>query len=374
MSKTLLPLVSSKPNNGYTRPKVLLAAEVKNHTHKLANYGLPSFLISVYRSYNGSVKRLIKVISITLALPLSLGILTACSSGDAGGEADATVKPIPIKPVTDRIPKVLTTFTVIADMARVVGGDDVTVHSITKVDAEIHNYQPTQTDIKKAHNADLILRNGMGLERWFDKFITQTNVPSVDLSQGITPISIKAGDFEGKPNPHAWMSTSNAQIYVDNIVKAFSQLRPDKADAFRQRGDAYKKQLADIGTRMKDELSRIPKKERALVTCEGAFSYLARDAGMKEQYLWPVNAENALTPQNRARVEEFVTTNNVPAVFCESTVEDKMEPIVEATNARFGGILYVDSLSKASGPVPTYKDLLEYDARTITKALTGGKK
>ncbi|MDO5746376.1 MAG: metal ABC transporter substrate-binding protein [Actinomycetaceae bacterium] len=280
----------------------------------------------------------------------------------------------PIVAVTDRKPVVLTTFTVIADMAEVIGGDDIEVASITRPGAEIHDYQPTQEDIKKAQKADLVLRNGMGLERWFDKFIHRAQAPSVVLSEGIDPINIAAGDYQGKPNPHAWMSTDNALVYVENIAKAFGQLLPKHKDDFESRAADYKDNLKAIGDTMKKELSQIPKEQRALVTCEGAFSYLARDMDLEEKYLWPVNAENALTPQSRAGVEQYIREHKVPAVFCESTVEDKMKPVVENTDTIYGGTLYVDSLSQADGPVPTYEKLLEYDATIITQALTGKKK
>jgi manganese transport system substrate-binding protein len=121
-------------------------------------------------------------------------------------------------------------------------------------------------------------------------------------------------------------------------------------------------------------LSALPENQRALVTCEGAFSYLARDAGLTEQYIWPVNAEQQATPQQITSAIEFVEANHVPAVFCESTVSDKpMQQVVEATGAAFGGTLYVDSLSAADGPVPTYLDLIRYDATTIVDALTGSE-
>jgi periplasmic solute binding protein len=116
-------------------------------------------------------------------------------------------------------------------------------------------------------------------------------------------------------------------------------------------------------------LASVPREKRALVTCEGAFSYLARDFGLEERYLWAVNAEGALTPKGVAEVENFVKSRKIPAVFCESTVEGKMKPIVESTDAVYGGTLYVDSLSKAGGPVPSYLDLLRYDSQKIARGL-----
>lgn len=282
--------------------------------------------------------------------------LAACSSDDQQAEGK---------------PKVLTTFTVIADMAQQVGGDYLDINSITKFDQEIHDYHPTPDDIKKAEGAQLILNNGLGLERWFERFVSNSDAVTVELSEGVEPIPIGEGDYEGKPNPHAWMSPTVAQVYVDNIVKAFSDLDPDHKAEYEKNGEAYKAQLAEVDAKLKEELAKVPEKQRVLVTCEGAFSYLARDTGMEEKYLWGVNAEGALTPQRVAEVESYVKENDVPAVFCESTVGDKMKPIVESTNAAFGGTLYVDSLTSEDGDVPTYLDLLSYDADLIAKGLTG---
>jgi manganese transport system substrate-binding protein len=261
---------------------------------------------------------------------------------------------------------------VLADIARNVAGDHLVVESITKVGAEIHGYEPTPGDIRRASDADLILDNGLNLEAWFAQFVDAVDAPHVVVSDGVDPIDITADAYAGKPNPHAWMSPLNVQIYVDNMVSAFSELDPAHADDFSANGDAYKAELQTVQDDLVEELSTLPENQRALVTCEGAFSYLARDAGLTEAYIWPVNAEQQATPQQIAQAIEFVSTADVPAVFCESTVSDKaMQQVVAATGARFGGILYVDSLSEQDGPVPTYLDLIRHDADTITQALTG---
>jgi manganese transport system substrate-binding protein len=292
------------------------------------------------------------------AVVLSL-VLTACSGGAAGNG--------------DGRPVVLTTFTVLADVARNVAGDKLVVESITKAGAEIHGYEPTPGDIRKASKADLILDNGLNLEAWFGQFVEGLDVPHAVVSEGVEPMPIGEDSYQGKPNPHAWMSPLNVQTYVDNMVSAFSELDPDNAAAYTASGDAYKAELQAVHDQMTTSLAGVPEAQRALVTCEGAFSYLARDAGLKEVYIWAVNAEQQATPQQITRAIEYVKANNVPAVFCESTVSDApMRQVMEATGARFGGTLYVDSLSEADGPVPTYLDLIRHDAGIITTALTNG--
>lgn len=272
--------------------------------------------------------------------------------------------------------KVVTTFTILADMARNVAGDKLEVESITRIGAEIHGYEPTPSDLTKAEKADLILYNGMNLERWFEQFYNNLgDVPSAILTESIEPIPIAEGPYENKPNPHAWMSPQNALIYVENIRKAFVELDPDNADIYNANAEAYSNKLKAIDQDLQADLDSLPKNQRYLVSCEGAFSYLARDYELEEIYMWPINAEQQSTPKQIQGVIEEVKENSVPTVFCESTVSNEgQKEVAKATGARFGGDLYVDSLSTEDGPVPTFLDLLEYDARTITNGLLAGSK
>lgn len=270
------------------------------------------------------------------------------------------------------VPVILTTFTVLADIARNVAGDHLRVESITKVGAEIHGYEPTPGDLRRAAQADLLLDNGLGLEAWFERFVASLDVPRVVVSDGVEVIPIATDSDRGLPNPHAWMSPLNVQIYADRIAAAFTDLDPANAEAYAANAAAYSSRLQDVHDEVVAALSDLPSQQRALVTCEGAFSYLARDAGLTERYIWAVNAEQQATPRQIARTIEFVKAADVPAVFCESTVSaDPMRQVVEATGARFGGTLYVDSLSEAGGPVPTYLDLIRYDTGLIVAGLTG---
>ena len=268
--------------------------------------------------------------------------------------------------------KVVTTFTVLADMAANVAGDDAEVVSVTKPGAEIHGYEPTPQDIVRAYDADLILWNGLNLELWFEQFVSNLeDVPSVTLSDGIDPISISSGSYEGKPNPHAWMGVDNALIYIDNITKAFADADPDNATIYAANADRYKAELRATIEPLRAAVTAIPEDQRWLVTCEGAFSYLARDMGLKELYLWPMNADQNGTPQQVRAVIDGVRDNDIPVVFCESTVNTApAEQVARETGVTYGGVLYVDSLSEEGGPVPTYLDLLTVTTRTVAEGLT----
>jgi manganese/iron transport system substrate-binding protein len=270
--------------------------------------------------------------------------------------------------------KVITTFTVIADMAQNVAGDAAEVSSITKPGAEIHEYQPTPGDIKRAQGAQLILSNGLNLELWFARFYQHlSGVPDVVVSKGVKPMGISEGPYNGKPNPHAWMSAENALIYVDNIRDALVKYDPANAQTYQHNADAYKAKIQAALAPVRAQLDTLPADKRWLVTSEGAFSYLARDYGLKELYLWPINADQQGTPQQVRKVIDAIKQNHIPVVFSESTVSDKpAKQVARETGALYGGVLYVDSLSAAGGPVPTFLDLLRVTSETLVKGIQQG--
>lgn len=267
--------------------------------------------------------------------------------------------------------KVVTTFTVIADMAQNVAGDSAEVVSITKPGAEIHGYAPTPRDLVKAQDADLILWNGLNLERWFEQFFGNLrDVPAAIISDGVEPIAISGGEYVGKPNPHGWMALSSAEVYIDNIRDALSKADPDNAPAYAANAEAYKERVAEVIGPLREAARALPEHRRWLVTSEGAFSYLARDFDLKEVYLWPINADAQGTPQQVRSVIDTVREHDIPVVFSESTVSDKpAKQVARETGAAYGGVLYVDSISEPGGPVPSYLDLLRVTSETIVNGL-----
>lgn len=301
----------------------------------------------------------------TLSLLLALGLaLSSCSNPQTQPNPETD----PDKP------KVLATFTVLAGMAQAIAGDDIQVDSLTKPGGEIHDYEPTPSDVRKAAQADLILANGLNLEAWLDQFLQDSQAPSVTVSDGIKPIPISEDAGAGAPNPHAWMSPTAAQTYIDNIAAAFSQLDPANTQGYQQRARDYKQQLAEIQGQLISSLAHLPADQRLLVTCEGAFSYLAADAGLDEAYLWAVNSDGETGARRIRQLIDTVRNQQVPAVFCESTVSNRaMQQVASDGDAHYAGALYVDSLSEAGGPVPTYLDLIRYDTQLIADSLSKGK-
>ena len=198
-------------------------------------------------------------------------------------------------------------------------------------------------------------------------------MPGAVVSDGVEPMGISEGPYSGKPNPHAWMSPKNALIYVDNIRDAFMKYDPKNAETYRANAETYKRKITDAIAPIRAKLDAIPADKRWLVSSEGAFSYLTRDFGLKELYLWPINADQQGTPKQVRKVIDAVKANKIVAVFSESTISDKpARQVARETGALYGGVLYVDSLSDADGPVPTYIDLLRVTSDTVEKSLRRG--
>lgn len=188
------------------------------------------------------------------------------------------------------------------------------------------------------------------------------------VTEGIQPLSIYEGPYKDAPNPHAWMSPSNALIYIENIKNALVKYDPQNAAVYEKNAADYAQKIKQLDEPLRAKLAQIPEAQRWLVTSEGAFSYLAKDYNLKEGYLWPINAEQQGTPQQVRKVIDLVRKNNIPVVFSESTISAKpAQQVAKESGAKYGGVLYVDSLSAKKGPVPTYIDLLNVTVSTIVK-------
>jgi manganese transport system substrate-binding protein len=305
-----------------------------------------------------------------IALCLSFGV-TGCNSSNSNHVTTSAENSTSQNPQDQDQKVILTTFTVLADMAQNVAGDAAQVESLTKIGSEIHGYEPTPSDLVRAQKAHLILDNGFGLERWAEKFYKNLeNVPHITLSKGITPINISEDAYVGKPNPHAWMSPQLALIYVENIRQALVDLDPKNQEIYNNNARIYSEKIKAIDQELRNTIAVIPEAKRYIVSCEGAFSYLAKDYGLKEVYLWAVNSEQQATPKQVQKVIDTVKANQIPSIFCESTVSDEaQQQVVKETGVKFGGVFYVDSLSKEDGKVPTYLELLKYNMNTLVKGL-----
>ncbi|MBE1513998.1 metal ABC transporter solute-binding protein, Zn/Mn family [Nesterenkonia halotolerans] len=315
-------------------------------------------------------------------LPASIGSLVLVLLLSGCAPADSSAQRGTQEGEAGDLPVVLASFSVLEDMASAVGGDRVDTRSITPPGAEVHEYSPTPGDLRDTAEADLILFNGLGLEAWYEQFLTHTSAEVLMVSEGVQTLPVtrlpsaseptddEAAQAEQKDlpvNPHAWMSPAQAMIYVDNIEAALSELSPADADTFAKNAEDYRGEIRRIWQEAAAQLDPLQAAGPVhLVSCEGAFSYLAQDLGLSEHYLWPLNAEDQGSPQQVEAQIRYVTENQVPAVFCESTVNDAaQQQVAESTDAELSEPLHVDSITEADGPAPSYLELLQHDLDLI---------
>ena len=263
----------------------------------------------------------------------------------------------------------LVSFTVLEDIVKNIVGDEFDVKSITKPGMEVHGYQTTPSDLIKGSRAEVFIDNGFGFELWAEKFVSNLKVKRITMANNLKPLFIGEDAYKGKPNPHAWISPKRGIIYVDTISRALSELKPQSKTVFKKNAEIYKNKLLEIDEDFSLFLNTLKKNQKYLVSCEGAFTYLTNDYGLKEAYLWPVNAESQITPKRMAKVINLVKTNDIPAVFCESTVSSESQlAVARETGAKFGGNFFVDSLSEKNGPASSYIDLLNHNLNLIKQA------
>ncbi|WP_354053512.1 zinc ABC transporter substrate-binding protein [Dietzia sp. 2505] len=331
---------------------------------------MPKFDRAGGRNPRGGRRRTGSPATSFIVVVLTAIVASACTTGLTGA-VDVDDRPrFADQETGDRI-VVAATFTILADMASRVGGDRVRVESVTTPGADVHHYEPSVDDLKRVEGADLVVSNGLGMDDWLLRFIDATDARHVVTSEGVDPLPVRSGNYTGRPNPHAWMSPDEGARYIRTIADALAEVDPEGAEGYRARAEDYVAELDELATRARAAVAAVPAERRVLVTCEGAFSYLARDLGLEELYLWPVNSESQGLPRQVTALIDEVRDREIPALFCESTVSDAaMEQVAAETGSRVAGLLYVDSLSAPSGPVPTYLDLLDHDLEIITRELT----
>ena len=265
----------------------------------------------------------------------------------------------------------LVSFTVLEDIVKNIVGEEFNVKSITKPGMEVHGYQTTPSDLIKGSRAEVFIDNGFGFELWAEKFVSNLKVKRITIANNLKPLFIGEDAYKGKPNPHAWISPKRGIIYVDTLSRALSELKPESKTVFKKNAEIYKNKLLEIDEDFSLFLNTLKKNQKYLVSCEGAFTYLTNDYGLKEAYLWPVNAESQITPKRMAKVINLVKTNDIPAVFCESTVSSESQlAVARETGAKFGGNFFVDSLSEKNGPASSYIDLLNHNLNLIKQAFS----
>jgi zinc/manganese transport system substrate-binding protein len=272
----------------------------------------------------------------------------------------------------DRL-KVVATFSILADLVKNVGGDRVEVASLVGPNGDAHVYAPTPADAKTIGEAKLVFTNGLGFEGWMTRLVKASGAKTAIAvaTKGIKPRRMMEGDaHEHGSDPHAWQSVANAKIYVANIRDALAAADPAGKATYEANATAYLAKLEALETEVKAELARIPVERRKIITTHDAFGYFGQAYGIEFIAPQGVSTEAEVSAKDLAAIIGQIRKQKIPAVFLENVTDPRLlDRIAKETGARIGGTLYSDALTDASGPAPTYIDMMRHNIRTLSAAL-----
>ncbi|ANI12544.1 zinc/manganese transport system substrate-binding protein [Pseudomonas citronellolis] len=267
-------------------------------------------------------------------------------------------------------PRVVTSFSILADMTRAVGGEHIQLNNLVGPDSDAHTYETTPDDARAVRQAQLVVENGLGFEPWLDRLVksTETRAQVIQASHGVIPRSLEE-DGQTIPDPHAWNNLANADIYVDNIAKALEKLDPANAADYRRNAEAYLKQAHALLAYAKDKLGNLPADRRTLVTSHDAFGYLGQAYGLKLLAPQGLSTEREASATEVAELIRQIREQHIRAVFVENIKDPRlMQQIAEESGAKIGGTLHSDALA-SEGPASTYLGLYRSNVDTLYQAL-----
>lgn len=313
------------------------------------------------------MKKLFKYLVLT---SMSLLLLTACTPGDSPVDG-LSEKEGPLQ--------VITSFTIIQDLAKEIGGDDIEIHNLVPTGTDPHEYEPLPLDIKMATDADILFYNGLNLEGgkdgWFFRMIESVNQKEENifsLTQRVEAMYISSDDGkEEEINPHAFIDPAVGIKMAEDMRDALIKKDPDNKDRYEERAAAYLSRLKDIDAKYEEMISEIPEEKRVLVTSERAFQYMTDHYGLKEGYIWAIDTEENGSPEQIKSLIEFIEENDVHVLFIESNVDRRpMETISRETGIPLSKkAIYSDEIGRPGEEVDTYIKYLNYNIDLIHSEL-----
>ena len=265
--------------------------------------------------------------------------------------------------------KVVTTFTILADIVRNVGGEHVALTTLVGPDGDAHVYEPTPADARALARADLVVVNGLGFEGWIDRLVEVSGYrgPVVVASEGIAALTAE-GD---QPDPHAWQDLASGRLDVANIVRALAAADPAHANEYRRRAEAYDRKLAMLDREVKSRLDAFPRDRRKVITSHDAFRYFGRAYGIDFHAPVGLSTENEPSAGEVAALIRQMRHEDINALFVENITDPRLVgQLAREAGAVIGGRLYSDSLSGPTGPAPTYLDMFRHNVGEIARAFT----
>ncbi len=295
-----------------------------------------------------------------LSLILGVAALTAACAGPSGSAGSGTAGV-----------RVVTTTTVFADLVRQVGGDLVQVTSLVPANGDVHTFAPTPANIRSVAEARLLVMNGLGLDDWLEKTITNASregTPLVKLAQDLPGVTLLPGDQPDTQNPHLFMDPKYAELYVDRISQALGEVDPEHASAYQRQAAAYRARLDDLDTWVRDQVAQIPDAERKLVTFHDAFPYYAREYGITIVGVAVEAPGQDPSAGYTAQLVNAIREAGVKVIFSERQFPAKLvDQLAAETGARVVSNLYDDSLGDP--PITSYEAVIRWDTEQLVAAL-----
>ncbi|GAE36892.1 metal ABC transporter substrate-binding protein [Halalkalibacter akibai] len=265
--------------------------------------------------------------------------------------------------------KIVTSFSILADLAEQVAGERAEVEYLVPIGEEPHEYETVPSDFQKVSDADVFFVNGFGLEEWLERLVQNVgDVSIVSVSDGVTPLPISDQDGE---DPHAWLDVKNVITYVENIRDDLIKRDPEGADEYEANANAYIAELEELHTWIETEVETIEESKRAIVISENAFKYFGDQYGFDTIGIWELNSHEEGTPRQIANVVDTISERSIPVVFVETTVDKRyMETVANDAGVEIAGEVYTDAVGLDGSGAETYIKMMEHNVRTFVEGLS----
>ncbi|WP_026582431.1 metal ABC transporter solute-binding protein, Zn/Mn family [Bacillus sp. J33] len=300
---------------------------------------------------------------------LSILLLAACSSEKSSGNSSTEKEKV----------QVVTTYSIVYDIVKNVGGELVEIHSLAPIGSNPHEYDPLPADVQKTTDADAVFYNGLNLEAgnsWFDNLMETAGKDGKDapvflMSKGVKAMHLTTEGNEGEEDPHAWLDIRNGIKYAENARDGLIKVDPANKEIYEKNAKEYIAKLQELHDKALAEFNEIPEEKRVLVTSEGAFKYFSEAYGFQAEYIWEINQENQGTPEQITRIVDIINEKGITGLFLETSIDPRsMEAVSSETKVPIMGKVFTDSLAKAGEDGDTYISMMKWNIKTIKEGLS----